>query len=237
MARQGAAGNGNRGGQKPQRGAGRSAAQEKIFRRRRAAFGCLVVMVLVVLVVLAGGVVFIAAKLPASSAAKPAGTHTAPPSSSPSSSVQTQTATDAPTQTAAPSATQAATPTCDPSLVTVAASVDAQVYAPGQNPMLEMKVTNGGTVACEVNLGTSQMEYIITSGSDRIFSSKDCQDGSDDLNKTIAPGASETANFPWQRNRSAPGCSPVPVIPKPGYYKFQAILGQWTSNTAVFELQ
>ena len=236
MARQGAAGNGNRGGQKPQRGAGRSAAQEKIFRRRRAAFGCLVVMVLVVLVVLAGGVVFIAAKLPASSAAKPAGTHTAP-SSSPSSSAPTQTATDAPTQTAAPSASQAATPACDPSLVTVAASVDAQVYAPGQNPMLEMKVTNGGTVACEVNLGTSQMEYIITSGSDRIFSSKDCQDGSDDLNKTIAPGASETANFPWQRNRSAPGCSPVPVIPKPGYYKFQAILGQWTSNTAVFELQ
>ena len=236
MARQGAAGNGNRGGQKPQRGAGRSAAQEKIFRRRRAAFGCLVVMVLVVLVVLAGGVVFIAAKLPASSAAKPAGTHTAAPSS-PSSSAPTQSATDAPTQTAAPSATQAATPACDPSLVTVAASVDAQVYAPGQNPMLEMKVTNGGTVACEVNLGTSQMEYIITSGSDRIFSSKDCQDGSDDLNKTIAPGASETANFPWQRNRSAPGCSPVPVIPKPGYYKFQAILGQWTSNTAVFELQ
>lgn len=236
MARQGAAGNGNRGGQKPQRGAGRSAAQEKIFRRRRAAFGCLVVMVLVVLVVLAAGVVFIAAKLPASSAAKPAGTHTAAPSS-PSSSAPTQSATDAPTQTAAPSATQAATPACDPSLVTVAASVDAQVYAPGQNPMLEMKVTNGGTVACEVNLGTSQMEYIITSGSDRIFSSKDCQDGSDDLNKTIAPGASETANFPWQRNRSAPGCSPVPVIPKPGYYKFQAILGQWTSNTAVFELQ
>jgi hypothetical protein len=194
-------------------------------------------MVLVVLLVLAGGVIFIAAKLPPSTAAQPAGTHPARPPSSSSTVTPSQKATEAPSQSAVPSATQDATPTCDPSLVTVVASVDAQVYAPGQNPLLEMKVTNGGTVPCEVNLGTSQMEYVITSGSDRIFSSKDCQDGSDDLSKTIAPGASETANFPWQRNRSAPGCSPVPVIPKPGYYKFQAILGQWTSNMAVFELQ
>jgi hypothetical protein len=68
--------------------------------------------------------------------------------------------------------------------------------------MLTLKVTNGGTMPCEVNIGTSQMEFVVTSGADRIFSSKDCQAKSEDLVKTIAPGASETANFPWSRNRT-----------------------------------
>lgn len=230
MARQGAAGSGNRGGQAPQRQPGRrSAASARVFRRRRAVFGALVLAVLVVLV---GGVIFVAGLIPPGTAAAPASPL---PSSSRSSSAPVAPTSAAPTPT--PTATAPATPVCDQNLVTVTASVDAQVYAPGQSPVLELKVTNGGTAPCEVNIGTSQMEFLVMSGNDRIFSSKDCQDGNDDLTKTIVPGASETANFPWQRNRTAPGCTAVPVIPKPGYYVYQATLGQRTSNKVAFELQ
>ena len=81
--------------------------------------------------------------------------------------------------------------------MTVSASTDKAAYGPDENPLLSLKVTNGGTMPCEVNIGTSQMEFLVTSGADRIFSSKDCQAKSEDLVKTIAPGASETANFPW----------------------------------------
>jgi hypothetical protein len=151
--------------------------------------------------------------------------------------------TDSPTE-AAPSANPGSTPaptpeqTCNQNLVTVSASTDKAAYGPEENPLLSLKVTNGGTVPCEVNLGTSQMEFLVTSGADRIFSSKDCQAKSEDLVKTIAPGASETANFPWGRNRTLEGCLPIEAKPGAGgaYYIFTAKLGSRASPKAVFQL-
>ena len=78
----------------------------------------------------------------------------------------------------------------------------------------------------------------VTSGSDRIFSSVDCQAESSDLMKTIAPGQSETANFPWQRNRTVQGCDAIEAKPGAGgaYYVFTARLASKTSPKAVFQL-
>jgi hypothetical protein len=137
-----------------------------------------------------------------------------------------------------PTPTPSGTPSCNQNLVTVSASTDKAAYGPEENPMLTLKVTNGGTVACEVNIGTSQMEFLVTSGADRIFSSKDCQAKSEDLVKTLAPGASETANFPWSRNRTVEGCQPVEAKPGGGgaYYIFTAKLGSKASPKAVFQL-
>ena len=150
--------------------------------------------------------------------------------------------TPSPTGTAPGSGTQAATPSptngCDLSKVTVSASTDKPSYSTGETPLLSLKVTNGGQVPCEVNLGTSQMEFLVMSGSDRIFSSRDCQDSSDDLVKTIEPGKSETANFPWERLRSVPGCTEVAAKPGGGgaTYTFTARLGNKESPKAVFKL-
>jgi hypothetical protein len=82
------------------------------------------------------------------------------------------------------------------------------------------------------------MEFLITSGSDRIFSSQDCQADNTDLMKTIAPGTSETANFPWQRNRTVQGCEPIEAKPGAGgaSYVFTARLANKTSPKAVFQL-
>jgi hypothetical protein len=81
------------------------------------------------------------------------------------------------------------------------------------------------------------MEYLIVSGADRIFDSKDCQDGAADLVKTLAPGASETANLPWSRTRSVEGCKAVSIKPRPGTYVLTASLGAIQSPKAVFTLQ
>ncbi|WP_346763462.1 hypothetical protein [Arthrobacter sp. PAMC25564] len=150
----------------------------------------------------------------------------------------------APSDAASPAATApaaSATPTppsCEQNLVTVTAATDKAAYADGENPLLTLKVTNGNRVPCEVNIGTSQMEFLITSGSDRIFSSQDCQADSTDLVKTIAPGQSETANFPWERNRTVQGCAPIQAKPGAGgaYYVFTARLANKTSPKAVFQL-
>lgn len=140
--------------------------------------------------------------------------------------------------TATPAPTPSATPTCNQNLVTVSASTDKAAYGPEENPLLTLKVTNGGTVPCQVNIGTSQMEFLVTSGPDRVFSSRDCQATSEDLVKVIAPGASETANFPWTRNRTVEGCQVVDAKPGAGgaYYIFTAKLGSKASPKAVFQL-
>jgi hypothetical protein len=158
------------------------------------------------------------------------------PASSPAPS---QSPTAAP-EPSVPSATPtpSTTPGCNQNLVTVSASTDKAAYGPEENPVLSLKVTNGGTMPCQVNIGTSQMEFLVTSGPDRIFSSRDCQATSEDLVKVIAPGASETANFPWSRNRTVEGCQAVESKPGGGgaYYIFTAKLGSKASPKAVFQL-
>jgi hypothetical protein len=145
---------------------------------------------------------------------------------------------DSPSATPSSVPTPTPTPSCNQNLVTVSASTDKPAYGPDEKPLLSLKVTNGGTMPCEVNIGTSQMEFLVTSGADRIFSSKDCQAKSEDLVKTLAPGASETANFQWAQNRSLEGCQVIGTKPGGGgaYYIFTARLGSKASPKAVFQL-
>ena len=201
-----------------------------VYRRRRLVVGGALLLVIALVV---GGFALAAAFKGGSQQASSTQPSSVDPAASPAPS-----ATPSATPSAAPSPTAAATPTCNQNLVTVTASTDKAAYGPGENPMLTLKVTNGGTVPCEINMGTSQMEFLVTSGSDRIFSSKDCQASSEDLEKVLAPGASETANFPWGRNRSADGCKAVAAAPGGGgaYYIFTAKLGSRASPKAVFQL-
>ncbi|WP_159823812.1 hypothetical protein [Arthrobacter sp. 9AX] len=198
-----------------------------VYRRRRL---FLVVALLMVIGLVVGGFSLAGAfsGQPASSTDPAAG---ATASADPSSQASPSAAPD-------PTPTPSATPTCNQNLVTVSASTDKAAYGPDENPLLTLKVTNGGTMPCEVNIGTSQMEFLVTSGADRIFSSKDCQAKSEDLVKIIAPGASETANFPWPRNRTVEGCQPVEAKPGAGgaYYIYTAKLGSKASPKAVFQL-
>jgi hypothetical protein len=201
-----------------------------VYRRRRLFLGAALLLVIALVVggfSLAGA--FSGKSEQASSTDPAAGATASAEASGPASP---SSSAPAPTPTPSPA------PTCNQNLVTVSASTDKAAYGPGENPLLTLKVTNGGTMPCEVNIGTSQMEFLVTSGPDRIFSSKDCQAKSEDLVKTIAPGASETANFPWPRNRSVEGCQAVEAKPGGGgaYYIFTAKLGSKASPKAVFQL-
>jgi hypothetical protein len=200
-----------------------------------------VVVLLLVTAVVFGGFVAVSNALGGgqSSSGQPGGQSSS--AGAASSSQPAASAAGSPSASADPSAAPTASPGdgCEQNLVIVTAATDKQVYAAGEKPLLSLKVTNNNKVPCEVNIGTSQMEYMITSGSDRIFSSKDCQAESTDLVKTIAPGKSETANFPWQRNRTVQGCEPVDAKPGAGgaYYVFTVRLANKTSaKGAVFQL-
>ncbi|TNB76841.1 hypothetical protein FHJ30_01620 [Arthrobacter sp. BB-1] len=227
---------GRQGNSSPRGGApasGSSAVRKPsaaVYRRRRLFVGGALLLVIALVAAFAVAGAF-SGKSEQVSSADPAAGATAP--ADPAPGAPSASATE-PAATPTPSAT----PTCNQNLVTVSASTDKAAYGPEENPMLTLKVTNGGTMPCEVNIGTSQMEFLVTSGADRIFSSRDCQAKSEDLLKVIAPGASETANFPWSRNRSVEGCQPVEAKPGGGgaYYIFTAKLGSKASPKAVFQL-
>lgn len=200
-----------------------------VYRRRRLVLGAALLLVIALVV---GGF-----GLAGAFNSEPEQVSATDPSAGPAASGDPSAAPE-PSTPASATPTPSATPSCNQNLMTVSASTDKAAYGPDENPMLSLKITNGGTVACEVNIGTSQMDFLVTSGSDRIFSSRDCQSKSEDLIKTIAPGASETANFPWSRNRSVEGCQPVEAKPGTGgaYYIFTAKVGSRASPKAVFQL-
>ncbi|MEN3345829.1 MAG: hypothetical protein V7635_2405 [Arthrobacter sp.] len=196
-----------------------------VYRRRRLFVGAVLLLVLAIVL---GGFVAVSTALNAGGKAVTDAGGQAAESQPADGGAAAAPATPTPTATGG----------CQENLVTVTAATDKAAYAPGEDPLLTLKVTNGNKVPCQVNLGTSQMEFLVTSGSDRIFSSQDCQAESADLVRTLAPGQSETANFPWQRNRTVQGCTPIQATPGAGgaYYVFTARLANKTSPKAVFQL-
>ncbi|MEA5454802.1 hypothetical protein SPF06_08720 [Sinomonas sp. JGH33] len=202
-----------------------------MYRRRRLVAAVLLVVVLGLI----GGGAWALVRAASHSSAPARAADDAGPLTNPTAS-PTADGASSPAASDAPTSAPPATPTCDPAKIEVTAATDKPAYASTENPVLTLKVMNKNAIPCPVNVGTSQMEYLVMSGADRIFDSKDCQSDASDLVKTIAPGASETANFPWPRIRSTEGCKAVTVKPRPGIYVLTTSLGPLQSPKAVFKL-
>lgn len=194
----------------------------KVYRRRRIVAGALGLLVITALVV--GG--FFVAGLFGANAQGDAQGGTAGTSSTVQAKQPAKVGTP-------PSAV------CDEAGIKVSASLDKESYAAEELPVMTLQVTNSGKAHCDINVGTSQMEFVITSGDDIIFNSKFCQTEPTDLVKNLAPGASEKANMVWNLNRTAPDCAKV--VSKPGRggatYVLVATLGKWSSQKVPFTLQ
>jgi hypothetical protein len=117
--------------------------------------------------------------------------------------------TAAPTNTNTTHAPVVAATACDPSDVKVTGVTDALSYAAGVDPQLSLTITNTGSAACSFKDGSDQQVYVITSGTEKIWSSKDCQTGAVSATTTLKPGvAVKSTPFAWTRTRSNPAaCS------------------------------
>ena len=99
--------------------------------------------------------------------------------------------------------TAASAPACKPSNIQVIAVTDANSYAAGVNPMLSLSITNIGPSACSFKDGSDVQKYVITSGTDTIWSSTDCQTGAVSHISVLEPSKSITSTpFAWNRTRS-----------------------------------
>lgn len=165
---------------------------------------------------------------PAATASSPTGTTSAAPTTqSPSAS----------SDAAEASPSRPAEAECAADDIGLRSATDKSTYASGEDPVLEMKITNSGSTDCALNVGTSQQEFKIVSGSDRIFSTTDCRTDATDSVMTLKAGATESARFTWNRLRSAPGCQKVATKPRPGTYSFTAQLGAVDSDKTTFTLK
>ncbi len=207
---------------------GQRSVSPAVYRRRRLVVGVLILLVIAGLI--AGGIAI--GNMLTGGSAEADGTTAAP-----GQTAQPGDAKDKETASATAQASSTPKSGCDESKVVVGSSTNESVYRAGMNPALTLTVTNNGDKPCKINVGTSQMEFLVTSGDDRVFSSRDCQAEASDLMKSIEPGQTEKANFTWERNRTSPGCKPVETSPKPGYYVLLTKLGERVSDKSSFELE
>lgn len=118
-------------------------------------------------------------------------------------------------------------------------------FNPGEYPYFWFTVTNTGPVECKFNVGPAVTYYTITSGSDNVWSSKDCKLDSPrsdyvTLLKPSEPVASAASD--WQRVRSsAEGCSIADNQPEVGaggasYVLKAEVNGVISENTTQFVL-
>ncbi|HWH25768.1 MAG TPA: hypothetical protein VNT53_03900 [Pseudolysinimonas sp.] len=152
--------------------------------------------------------------------------------------------TPGPTTSAAtpPSSAGSDTKLCDPSVIEVVAKTDAATYKAGVNPMLSATITNTGSKACTFDVGTAAQEYVITSGKDRIWSSKDCQTAAESTELELKPNTPQTTEpFAWDRTRSSAGTCDgertAAVANASGpTYKLQVSFGKAESKLQPFQL-
>lgn len=95
---------------------------------------------------------------------------------------------------------------CTPEQVEVVPVTDAAAYGAEQLPFLSLTIRNLSTTACTMEAGSDVQEYVITSGADRIWSSKDCQSDAVATPITLEPEQEiSTTPLQWSRTRSEAG--------------------------------
>lgn len=130
---------------------------------------------------------------------------------------------------------------CVPTKIKLEAVTDKSTYAASDKPQISMKITNTGPAACTLNLGSTQQELKITSGSETYWDSKDCQTDAVDSAQVLKPGASLTTQaIAWDRTRSSTTtctASRPPVTAGGASYHLTVKVGDITSkDTAQFIL-
>jgi hypothetical protein len=139
---------------------------------------------------------------------------------------------------ASPSASpQAGGTACLPANIKLEAVTDKNVYAATEQPNIGMKITNTGAADCVINLGSTQQELIITSGTEKIWDSKDCQTAPVDTQITLSPNAPKaTPLIPWDRTRSSTttcNATRTPVTAGGASYHLGVKVGQLASKVTV----
>ena len=140
---------------------------------------------------------------------------------------------------------------CEPQQIKIEAFVGTKnkesqlAFNAGDKPYFWFTITNTASVKCKFNVGSSASFFKVTSGSDNIYSSQDCNLGAErtDLIMLLNPNqpVSSEADY-WQRVRSSDqGCSIADGLPEvsaggASYFLKAEVNGVISENTQQFVL-
>lgn len=159
------------------------------------------------------------------SPASPAPTDGASPSAPASPTAPSQTPSSAAppaSSSAAPPSSPAAPAACDPKVLrsTLVGPRDVRVGTP---VTFEAGFTNGGTAACTLTLDPQNYEFRIYSGTDRIWTTRDCAQWLPKVSTVLEPEKAVTWKIDWSVQRSK-DCSLTKDVLRPGTYAANSLL-------------
>ena len=215
---------------------------EHVYRRRRlVALAVLVVLVLVVVSAVVMGVRAVTSSGSDAEETAPAATATAQATSDPDQKFAGFTPRPTPAASASAAASSSPSASSAPKAcgtnLSVTASTDKETYAAKEQPVLVMTLENTGDAPCTVDAGSKQMAFVVTSGADTVFDSRNCAAKTEDKNVTLNAGQKESARLTWNRVRTADGCPAGQAEALGGYYNLTASLGDTSSEKVAFVLQ
>lgn len=130
---------------------------------------------------------------------------------------------------------------CAAGVLAVEAVTNQGSYGAGELPELSLTVQNTGKEACVAELGTASMTFTVSSGSDDVWRSTDCQSDAASLPVVLQPGeelASESVT--WDRTRSSAETCEIerdPVVAGGASYHLAAsVAGVASEDTTQFLL-
>lgn len=202
-----------------------------VYRRRR------IVVLLLALVVVVGAVLGVRAALRAAFDATEGGDTPVAPAPTSTGPAEGVTGDGAASGSAGDAPADAAYPDCAAPTLTVGIQADAADVPAGTAATFTVTITNGGTTDCVVDAGEAQREAVVVSGSDRVWSSKDCVPADAPARTLLlSAGMTDTTQLAWNRERSAPGCPAGQPAPQPGTYQATVSLAGTSGGPTVFVL-
>jgi hypothetical protein len=208
------------------------------WRRRLVVLGAVVVLVVLLamtLKVIASGSDEPAGAqgtAPSSSVGKTSGATSRPPtSSSKRVTSATKTRTGHRTTSSAPPP-----PACAPQNLKVSAVTGKGSYQVGDQPLLELQVTNTGAGPCVQDLADKQVELKVYNGESRVWGSHDCKVQPGAAPRTLSPRTPVRVAITWSGLSSRPGCAGTRQRVGAGTYTLYASLSGKTGAAAQFTI-
>ncbi len=127
-------------------------------------------------------------------------------------------------------------PTCSTKDLAVAAVVGKNTYQVGDQPLVELQVTNVGAAACVQDLADRQVELKVYNGESRVWGSHDCKVQPGTAERTLKPHTPVLVAITWSGLSSRPGCAGTRQRVGAGTYTLYAALAGKTGKAAQFSL-
>jgi hypothetical protein len=116
------------------------------------------------------------------------------------------------------------------------AIVGKQNYKVGDDPLLQLQVTNTGTVPCIQNLADKEVEMRVYNGESRVWGSHDCKVMPGANLRTLSPKVPVLVSIQWSGLSSQPSCAGTRQRVNAGTYTLYASLAGRTGTATQFSI-